>query len=329
MAQLTATYVREGGEVFAFFEGRVIAHGPSFAKVEETAVDYLDNLSKERKNTDEEKSRKSATHVTTPSGLKGEILSRVDGVWGDKELTVRFENGRIAKFTAHGGETYSNERTASTASTPIEALKEELDATFDRNRDGLTARSQGLANIITTASTMLEKGASYSDESSLNKIVLQAEHEKDEVESALEYLKQADAELITPIRPQFKAVEQAELGRGQADSWLDQTVQEMIDESEGINFDKELDEGPGQFAAELETGTLADQGSTAEMALAHITAKTAAFEGPEVEAYREKFVAATEMARRSELADRKEAMHKQASAEKDESTDAPDESLFL
>lgn len=325
--KLIATFVRENDEVIALFEKRVIARGTSFAKVEETAVDYLDNLKSERDANTEEKKKKSATHVTTPNGLKGEILSRVDGQWGDKELTVRFENGRIAKFVAHGEEIYSSERTASAPSNPIEAMQQELDADFDRNKDGLTARVASLSGIVKDASTILAQGGSYSDEASLDKLVLQAEHEKEEVESALEYLKHADAEIIEPHG--FQAVEQAELGRSKDNSWLDNTVQEMIDESEGINFDQVLEEEPGQLAAGLETGTLADQGSTAEMALSHIVAKTAAFEGPEVEDYRERFVAAVEMARRVELADRKEATHKQASVEKDQETDAPDEALFI
>jgi hypothetical protein len=328
MGKQYPTYVRDNGEVLAFFEGRVIARSPSFAKTEETAVDYLDNLQKKRDENTEEKVRKAATHVTTPNGLKGEILSRVDGIWGEKELTVRFENGRIAKFSSHGGEVYSNERSASTATTPIAALREELDGSYDHNVEGLTERTKGLSSIVRTASSLLEKGASYSDESDLHKIVLEAEHEKGEVESALDYLKQADAEVIDPIRPEFKA-EQADFGHSKDNNWLDHTVQEMIDESEGINFDQVLEEEPPLFAAELETGTLADQGATAEMALSHITAKTAAFQGPEVEAYREKYVGAVEMARRAELADRKEAMHKQASEEQSQATDAPDEALFL
>lgn len=328
MGKLTATYVRENGEILAFFEERVIARGTSFAKVEETAVDYLDSLGKSRKDDAEEKGKKAATHVTTPNGLKGEILSRTDGMWGDKELTVRFENGRIAKLTAHGEEKYSNERVAS-ASNPIEALQRELDGDFERDRPSLVSRIASLEDIAKTASLHLAQGASYSDENKLNKIVLQAEYEKQEVNDALEYLKQADAEALQVETPRPTAVEQAEMGRSKGNNWLDHTVQEMIDESEGTNFDKVLAEEPAQFAADLETGTLADQGSTAEMALSHITAKTAAFEGPEVKSYREKFVAAVELARRAELADRKETKYKQASAEQDQATDAPDEALFI
>lgn len=41
--------------------------------------------------------RPLAKTVTTPSGLKGTVMNRVAGLWGD-EVTVRFSNGRVKKM---------------------------------------------------------------------------------------------------------------------------------------------------------------------------------------------------------------------------------------
>jgi hypothetical protein len=332
MSNLIPTYVHEGGEVFAFFENRVIAQGISFAKVEETAVDYLEGLSKERKAAAEEKTKRTATHIVTPSGEKAQILSRVDGLWGEKEITIRTEKGRIVKLAAHGGNDanyqYTNEKVAATASEPTEALQAILDEDYGHDRDSLTARLTTLNEVVTQASQHVA-GASVVDADRLHKFVLAANHEKGEVSSALEYLTQADAEAFAAPSPVAKVVDQAEMGRASKDSWLDITAKQIIAESEGQNFDKILAEEPALLAAELETGTLADQGSTAEIALSHITAKTAAFTGAEVESYRELFVAATEQARRAELKERQESTHKQAAKQEEEAVEAPDESLFI
>lgn len=332
MTSLTPTYVNEGGEVLAFFEKRVIASGTNFAKVEKDALEYLEGLDKERKFTTSENAKKAATHVETPNGLKGEILGRQTGLWGEKDVTVRFENGRIAKFSAHAGNDddlkYTSERTAATASSPTEALQAVLDEHYAHDMGSLSTRLTTLDRVIGEASQHIA-GASFVDSDRLDKIVLAAEHEKNEVGEALAYLQQADSEAIAPPTHTAQVVEQASLGRAHGDSWLDVTARQMIAETEGQNFDKILAEEPALLAADLETGTLADQGSTAEIALSHITAKTAGFTGAEVESYRELFVAATEQARRTELKERQESTHKQAAKQEEETVDAPDDVLFM
>ena len=73
------TFVREGNQVLAFYEDRLIAEGTVFAEVEQSALEYLDNLTAKKHMQKEEARKASATHIETPSGLKGEILGRHDG----------------------------------------------------------------------------------------------------------------------------------------------------------------------------------------------------------------------------------------------------------
>jgi hypothetical protein len=65
------------------------------------------------------------------------------------------------------------------------------------------------------------------------------------------------------------------------------------------------------------------------MAYSHIVSKTAGFQGEEVEDFRDKFVARVEVARRHELASRKETTKKEAAATEDVQSNAPDEALFM
>lgn len=332
MNNLVPTFAREDGVVYAFFEDRVIAKGKDFNKVEESAVDYLSGLKRDRDAADKESHQKAATHIVTPNGLKGEILGRTEGMWGEKELTVRFENGRIAKFQAHAGNDdhlqYTTE-TPTAPSNPLEALQQELDADFGRDKKALTARVASLDSIIAEASDHLAQGASYSDEQDLSKIVLHAEHEKGDVRDALAYLDQCDAENLGYQPPVHSAVEQADLGRSRGDNWLDHTIQSMLEETAGIDYDKLLAEEPAQFVAGLETGTLSSQGIVAEIAHSHIISKTASFTGENVESYRDLFVAAVEQARRAELASRQTTAKKEASAQEADLAEIPDEALFM
>src|SRR5208282_708852 len=102
MMKLSVSYVRQGDQVLAFHEDKMIAHGTRFAEVEKTAVEYLDNLRSKEDADIAASQRKAATHVETPSGLKGEVLGQVKGPWGSEEVTVRWENGRIAKYETDG-----------------------------------------------------------------------------------------------------------------------------------------------------------------------------------------------------------------------------------
>lgn len=322
----------------AFFEDQCIAKGDSkdFEKVEGDALKYLDSLGKEREEKETEKKKKSATHIVTPNGVKGEILSRTTGLWEEQEVTVRFENGRIATFVAHGGSDKDFEYRVEAKDAPnlyAEYFTKRLDEPVNGSKESLAARLDDLDGIIAEASAHLLKGASYSDTHTLNGFVLQAEHEKLEVKEALDHLEDVDAEAFAPPAPfDYGVAEQADLGRAKGDTWLDNTVDEMIAENEGQDFDRILNEDPGQIVTEMETPALSDSGVTRELAIAHIMGKTAGFAGPEVDSYRDQFIAKTEIARRDELASRLEAgfkAEKTAAADEENVDDLPDAALFL
>jgi hypothetical protein len=333
MSELIPTYTFEGDIVTAVFEGRKIAQGDNFGDVEKTAVDYLDTVERERKQKEREETKKTATHITTPSGLKGEILSRVPTVWGS-QVTIRFENGRISKFETHASEddnlVYHNEHLASVTTNPVERIRTELDAPYEKDKRSLANRISKLNEIQVEAQNLIVKGASYLEETVLHRIALEAQNEQLEIKEALDHLQASDAEAFAPPATfDYGVADQADLGRAKGDNWLDVVSSEIIAESEGQDFDKLLTEEPRIFASELETGTLADAGITREMAYSHITSKTAGFSGEKVDDYRDAFVAQVELARRAELADRQDSLAKEAATEDQKETDAPDEALFI
>jgi hypothetical protein len=164
----------------------------------------------------------------------------------------------------------------------------------------------------------------------LDELVLAASYEARQVKEALDHLDAVDAEAMErqPFIPRA-APAQADLGRGANDNWLDVVHDEIIRENEGVDYDQLLHEGPAMFVTELETPALADAGTTREMALSHIAEKTAGYVGDEVEEYRSAWIARAEVARRQELASRKETLTREAAKVEETISDAPDEALFM
>lgn len=326
---LSPTYIPRNGKVYAFFENRIIASGDDFKSVEKTAVDYLDSLSKHRKKAAEEQKKAAATHITTPNGVKGKILNRVEGIFGEKEITVRLDNGRVAKLIARGDETWSNEKDAATID-PVDAIQAKLDEDYTYDTQSLATRLDKLDSIKATARVAAAaNGATYEDQQRLDKIVLLADAEKMEIESALDYLKQADAETVDSEPHGYKAVDQAPIGHSGASGWLTQTAAEMVKDAESINYDKLLAEEPTVFVASLEKGTLESPESVATMAYDLVVNKTAAFTEDDVVEYREKFVASAEMARRRELEARTQEEVEKTTQKEAATKDFRDEELFL
>lgn len=328
MGQEFPTFVYDGDKMVAFHGNTVIASDTDHAKVAQTADEYFEELRKQDKSKTESSKRTAATHITTPNGDTGTILGRTAGLWSD-EITVRFDNGQIRRYATYvdDGLEYSV-READAPKSPVDALQRRVDEAAAPGRAGLSSRLNELDSIKRDASR-LASAASYEDQQALDRIVMTANAEKQEVREALAYLEDADAEAMAPPTRAYQAAEQAELGHGASDNWLDVVANQIIAETEDEDFDKLLAEGPTVFAANLETGTLAHEGTVQEMARNFVTAKTAGFQGEAVEDYRNQFVAATEMARRTELAGRKNELHKEAAAIESSVSDAPDEALFL
>lgn len=328
MNDYSPTFTFEGDQVFAIYGGKVIASGTDMDSVESSAVEYLESLKDTHENTAKENAKKAATHIITPNGVKGEILGRTPDLWGE-QLTIRLANGSITRYTVHG-ETevdWVTEKKAS-AANPATALKDRLATDFEHDVDSLSARYKELGDISIEAHRLASAGAPYSVQVELDQIRIAAEAEGRQIKEAIDHLDSADAESFIPDAPFApSAVEQVDLGHN--DSWLDVVANDMIEESEAVDTDKLLSEGPALFVTDLDNGALADTGVTRDMALAHVTARTAGFIGEEVDEFRQTFIARVEVARRHELASRKEVTKKTAAVEEQAQADTPDDALFL
>jgi hypothetical protein len=329
MAQEFATFVFDGEKMTAFDGNRVIASGTDHQHVAETAEAYFDSLKNEKDKKTHDDKVASATHITTPNGETGKILGRTASIFSDT-ITVRLDKGgeirHYETFVDSGIDFHTKE--ANVPESPIEHLAQRLDETYAHGRQGLTERLADLNDIKESASR-LASVASFEDGRKLHQIVLTASAEKNEVTEALDHLITADAEAFAAPERQYVAVEQAEMGRSAGNDWLEVVAQEMIAESDAEDFDKLASEGPTTFVANLELGALGNEGVIRQMASEFIMGKTAGYQGPEVEEFRTRFVAASEMARRQELLYRKDEMRQEATVREASVSDAPDESLFL
>lgn len=314
-------YHFEDDNVYAIHEGRVIASGKAdkMDEVESDATNYLKGLKAEK----DEKKRKSATHVTTPGGLKGQVLQRTASIWGD-EVTVRFENGQVSTFAAHGVKDWMTEKTAA-ASNPVEGLEQRLGSTYEHDRDSLVRRHHELVDLWKEARALITSGVSYADQQKLDTIIVTAEAEGTQIQQSIEHIDAGQVEAYEPPAPQV--IEQADVG-GRSDNWLDAVLQDMHAEFEDVDYEQILNDDPTLLAAGLDDGIVADQGASRELALSHIKSKTAGFVGDDVEEYVTQFLARFEAARRHEASTRTTDTRKEAAVATSRVEDAPDESLF-
>jgi hypothetical protein len=329
MADLLPTYEYEDDQVLAVFENHVIAKGTDFAKVAATAEEYLNGLLADRKKNSRSEARKKATHITTPNGLRGEVISRVEGVFGG-EITVRFENNQIRRFETAAGDDgikYSVDE-PKVSSSPKDHFQARLNERYVTSREGLTERLTALDEIARGAGRLAARESSIPESRALHGFVLAAEAETAEIKEVLAHLEDVDAQNAAPAPPVYSAVEQISLGRAANDSWLDVTAAEMIVESEAQDFDKLLAEGPTALVSSLDDFAVHNAGTVAEIAASHIMGKTAGFKGEKIEAYREAFVAASEQARRHELTYRQDNVRKEATVKEASIANLPDEFLF-
>lgn len=267
-----------------------------------------------------------ATHITTPSGLKGQIMGKVKDVWGE-EVTVRLENGRITKFHVVPGEEYkySNEVEEENLSE-VDELRQKMDEMPDGTKSSLIARVNDLKKIKSKASSMIRAGANYADAQKLDQIVIQAEHELQDATNTLIDLE--DAEAYAPPEP-FQVAEQESLGGGDS-SWLDNTLEEMIQEAESTDFDQMMEEAPETLVAELETPALMDADGVQATAASLVASKTAGIDPEAVADFRKAFLARVEELRVAEVENRQEEEDEDEETQiKEASTDdGNDEGLF-
>lgn len=268
------------------------------------------------------------THITTPSGLKGHVLGKVRGLWGD-QVTVRLENGRIAKFDVTSDEEL--EKMASTGPEMTKQslyghLEERLAAEVDPTQPGMRQRIADLRRLKDDTKALFSS-ADYVDTTTLHNIIITADAEIREVTDALAALE--DAEAFAPPAPfDPQAVEQESVGGGNS-TWLDDTLAEMMAESEATDFDQEMTEAPEVLVSELETPALEDERGVAEHALSYVRSKTAGLEPESVKEFTKAFLGRVEQVRQQELISRienAECLQRQASSD---DADGPAEGLFL
>lgn len=334
MSDLKPTYAFEGDEVYAVLDGKVIASGSDIVSVEAEAKPKIEAAQKVAADAKREKAKKTATHIETPNGVTGQILGRVASTWGE-EITVRFENGEIRSFQTSGGERYYREDTQKTASaSPIDSLQAVLDKSYDHTKEGLRERIVELKDVARQASQHVASGTAYEHQVKLDEIRVVAEAEAAEAQEVVDHLDAADNESFAPPQPyDLHAVEQATVGvRDDGSPWLDAAFDEMVTEAEGRDYEKFLDEEPGVFVADLPDAVIADQGAVADMALSHVTERTAAVglaDPAKTEEYRTLFVARAEQARRAEFADRQKTTKREAAVQQETESNLPDDALFI
>lgn len=313
MMKSDLTYIFEEGVGYAIHQGKVIASDEDPEALERKVAENFEEV--------EEPDPASATHVVTPNGLKGKILGRVDGLWSD-QVTVRFENGRIAHLDVSQVQ-YTTEKTAATP-TGTEDLQARLAQTAELDRDGIEARIRELTQLTREAGMMIAK-APYAEQIKLDNIIVTAEAEVNDLKSALDYFDTQRAEAYEPPAPYaMKAGD----GYGEG-SWLDGVAQQAQVDAESTNYETLMDEGPEMFVTDIETAPLADAGVVRQMASRFIQSKTAHAEDEAlVKQYTEVFLSRVEEARKAELATRKTETHKKTAAVEAEIADLPDDFLW-
>jgi hypothetical protein len=327
MGELTPTFVFEGSTVLAFLGEEVIAQGTDIEQVEQEANERAKIRAEQAEQESREASKRTATHVVTPNGVKGQLLGRVAGLWGE-QVTARMENGEVVKFYVTGHERWENENHKTASSNPIVALRERLDSDYSHDKTSLIARLDELKTIRRQAGDLIIKGASFTDSTQLDQLRVLADAEIAEVSEALDHLNQVDDAIAPPsIQPQV--VEQASVGvRDDGSTWLEAAADEIIQENSNQDFEQLLSEGPTLLVAELPDAALADAGNVREIALSHIASKTAGIDAENIDDYRNAFLARCEEERRVQLSRRTKEVRQEVTAAVDD-TEVPDEALFV
>jgi hypothetical protein len=310
------TYVFKNDRIYAFANGDIIAQGDDEEEVEEGV-----------KKFEEEEAKKSSSTIVTPNGMKGKILGRTPDMWGLSEtLTVRLENGRIAHYKVGSVEKVADEK--SEYVKPIVGFQAILAADVTATKPLLEERVATLKKLKNDVRQTIASGASDADAAELHHITVQADAELGEIQPILEDFNRQEAEATPQVAPyETQVVEQG--GRSDGAGWLDTTLNEMIEEAEGHDYDKLLSEGPELFVAEQPVEALGDQGATQAIAASYIRSITAGADTEVRDKYEKAWLARVEEVRRDALTHKKTAQRKEASVKKETADSSPDESLFL
>jgi len=311
------TYIFKEGKVYTYLDGKIVA-----------SVDEVEFVEEDAKRT---ASAEVATHIVTPNGLKGKILGRHSGVWDD-EVTVRFENGRIASLPVSLLTFSHDEEAAGDEKDEISELEKKVEASISvYDIKTIEDRVNELERIKAEASTHIDGGLSDEDLIRVGSVITQANYELTEINDVIQALEAERVSAYEPPAPfSINVVEQGGPTGGRESTWLDQSLNEMIVEANSTDFTKLMDEGPEAFVAGLDHDVLGDSGAVRSIASSWIRSKTAAADDDVREKYEKVWLARVEEQRRTTLSGVKEEMHKEAAAEEAVDYDGfSDDSLFF
>lgn len=343
---------QSGNSFFAFQDGKVYAFldGQIVASEKEEDVDKLEHLFEKKdddegtKEKDEKKDEKEdsedsddssedsedddskessiKTHIVTPNGLKGQILGKTKGLWGE-EVTVRLENGRIAHLTVSESTRFVSDEVE--RPDLIKSFKDTIYASYSHDIDSLVERREALTHLKSSMRSAALNDTAPIDQ--LDELRVLAETEINEIDTALEAAD--DLESFIPEAPFESHVYEQESMGGHSSSWIDKVAQDMIDEAEGQDFEKLMDEGPDVFIAGLDSAIVGDTGATREAAQDFIRERTAGIQFSMRDEYERLWLDRIEQVRQASVTSRKKSAQKQASSKpKDEHADLPDDILF-
>lgn len=310
------TYIFKNGKVYTYQDGKIVASVTEEEFVESEAAHLA--------------SAEGATHVMTPNGLKGKILGRVAGLWED-EVTVRFENGRVASLPV-SKLTFAKFEDEEEGDDEIKELEKKVEASIDSHTPSVIEdRIRELDQIKAHASSLIDSKLSDEDLLRVGNVITQANYELNEIDEVIQGIEeQRFAAFEAPAPFKINVVEQGGPTGGRESNWLDGAIEEMAHEANSTDFTKLMDEGPEAFVAGLDREVLADAGAVRSIAANWIRSKTAAADDDVREKYEKVWLGRVEDQRRASLSEVKEDMHKEAAAKESVDYDSiGDDSLFM
>lgn len=309
--------------------------GNPFAKKDDDDKGDKDSDSKDDKKDDDGKPPwlKKKDARASYDGLNGRIAAIFEGQWGDKLILLATEFGDI---TVPAEDVVAPVGDEAPSENPVAEINEFLQIIDPAGDVPATyhARIHNLGQVVREGRKVINlKTTSLADKIALDEIIVNASAEIEGLRVlAEEFVDQSDQDYVDAQAANAYGIgaggvfDQAPQG-GLDSTWLDETYHDMMSDVEGTDFDRVVNEEPQLLVDDMPDSALADAGVMQQMALSHITPKTAMVPEPIRTEINNAFVAATEQARRVQLAARKSHMAKTAAQLPD--ADGPAEGLFL
>lgn len=299
------TYSFKDDGVDAIRDGEVIASGADVQEAETKAHEASKTASAAQ--TEKVSSRRTATHVTTPNGLKGTILGRTPGIWGE-EITVRFANGHIASLPTASSSGFTFSTAEDEENNSLGRIATIVATSVADDTATLSARVETLHGVRAQASKIAST-LGHDDLVRLDGYIALARSEQDEIQSVLAARdSQVEDEAYTPYVPPKRSFDE---------SWLDRVASEEVAETVRDHESEVV-----AFVSSLTDDTIADGSTTAQVVYDKFASEVdddEALDG---------IIESAEGTRVAVQAQRREARREAKVASDKASLEAPDESLF-